>query len=383
MPNRSDSRLLSLGYGLCAVVACSSTAAMAYVGLRLQRMGMPELFELPIARYTTSPYLPEQAFSLAASVAPSKNSVLRFTRTSSQPPVSMTTSMRTRIRTTASTTLVAHAQGIPPDAGPMTDLPPKPTSSVSRWQFPIESEAPPICKSLSSRRIATCIGPQARVYKDRRPLLVTGFGGSGTHSLVDVLKANGIRVEHETSGVDGAVSWPFAVDAAGTVTPTNNPTVKGRCGWLSPAAMLFDRVLHVVRCPLEVVSAFLSHGDCSVEYVRRHMHLNVTPGMRDSAERIRFSGAAWLTWNDHIEKYADARYRIDELAALARDACQHVVGISGSCVSMTLPVKHLNKRKHLKLSWADIRRVDAALESALREKAIEYGFGEACTDPVV
>jgi len=176
-------------------------------------------------------------------------------------------------------------------------------------------------------------------------------------------------LEHENSGEDGAVSWPHAVDAQG-----NPPTCSGP---LMSSKTTFNHVVHVVRCPRDVVSALQTHTTCSLKYIRDTLKLD----FKDHALRTPiFFMSAWLRWNQHIQNYADSRYRIDEM--LSKNNFISICNLAGfhHGGDLVLPIAQLNHRHHTSFTWAQLRSADEGLAKQLHDKAREYDFDESCLD---
>lgn len=203
-----------------------------------------------------------------------------------------------------------------------------------------------------------------------KPLLVTSNGGSGTHTIQKIFALNGIHMGHEAIQKEGSVSWPYAVD----VSKSNQ---NKECAWLRPPRTTFNHVVHLVRCPRDVVSALQSHALCSLKYIRDTLKLNFE---EHELRTPKFFMSAWLKWNQHIESYADSRYRIDEF--LNKETLINISNLAGFDLGdhPVLPTAHANHRHHDSLTWAQLRSADEGLAEQLHDKAREYGFAESCLD---
>ena len=95
------------------------------------------------------------------------------------------------------------------------------------------------------------------------PLLVTGTGGTGTHTIVSLLSARGILARHEDYGPQATVSWKHAVSDAYVGLPY--PRAVSSSGHFthpvhgmgvdSADSPRFRFVVHVVRCPLDAIAS--------------------------------------------------------------------------------------------------------------------------------
>lgn len=216
-----------------------------------------------------------------------------------------------------------------------------------------------------------------RPSSQSKPLLITGSGGSGTHTVAFLFSLNRINLGHEHVEEHGSVSWPYAVD----VTASNFSSEmclesnESKYRWLLPTNHTFNHVVQLVRCPLDVVSALESHSLCSLKYVRDTLQLDFQD---DELTTTKFFMSAWLKWNEHIERYANSRYRIDEFEN--EDTLKSIANLAGFDIGnhLVFPLSHVNHRPHDFLTWAQMRAADKDLAGQLEAKGREYGFPEPC-----
>ena len=90
------------------------------------------------------------------------------------------------------------------------------------------------------------------------PVLVTGLGGSATHSISDALVASGADMPHESIGSQGSVCWMYAVNdvLAGTQYPHHARLSPNERHLLSPR---FQHIVHVIRPTMDHISTFTVH----------------------------------------------------------------------------------------------------------------------------
>ena len=151
----------------------------------------------------------------------------------------------------------------------------------------------------------------------QRQVLVVGVQRSGTHFVWEMFNRLGVHVHHEGLGPDGAVSWFFAYKAA--TYAINNPTP------LVAGQHRFCFVFHLVRHPMRVISSIVKTSrkpwDPYWDWITR-----VEPRVCGNAKQCRQqplllrSARQWLVWNEHIETFADIRYRVEDMSP--RDACR-------------------------------------------------------------
>lgn len=190
-----------------------------------------------------------------------------------------------------------------------------------------------------------CFPKPKRLY----PMLVTGLGGTGTHFIANSLQELGFDLAHEGIGRDGAVSWLYAVNDH--LINSSYPFGRVDGGFLSPR---FSNVIHVMRDPLQQISAFTSHSNKSYEFVSRmieetlvihgnervyrnflhklhdpnrllEMH-KVARSQRKHCYRgedcnLYFSTLSWYFWNMYVESYADKRFLISDAEGILNSVC--------------------------------------------------------------
>ena len=220
-----------------------------------------------------------------------------------------------------------------------------------------------------------------------RRVLVTGCGRSGTRYMTFVLRRLGLDVPHERLGRDGMASWTMAVEAA--ERPYGPPS----------DAVRFEHVFHQVRHPLAVIRSVETFGPGSWEFVYAH-----TPCRPEDPPLVR-GAKYWLHWNDHAERAACWRYRVEDVAASLPDLCDRL-GVAFRAVAERVPadvntrrrgrVLHLAdelaERLHVDLprglrdrvaatgparpplTWDELEATDAVLADRVRERALAYGY---------
>ena len=184
---------------------------------------------------------------------------------------------------------------------------------------------PPACgrskKNIYSRKV-------------RLPLLVTSLGGAGSWHASLRLRDAGLRVEHERLGRDGSVCWLYAVrDSIHRPYPVPPAATAVR-----DLDVRFRKVLHLIRCPVGNVAALSTHKRSTLAFAARALALPPPPpedvdtgatqlersvyrlpkninGEKDRKRKERwllFLTNIWLGWNGRIERFADARSRIED-----------------------------------------------------------------------
>jgi hypothetical protein len=122
--------------------------------------------------------------------------------------------------------------------------------------------------------------------------------------------------------------------------------------------------------------------------------------------RLMAAALAWVYWNRHIAKYADARYKIDDLQEILEDVCLHstpwlaahgsnaLANINGGNCTSSLretprsadkcPQMHGSNnpaRAHASYTWQELKAVDADIAEMVRVDALKYGFADLSIAP--
>jgi hypothetical protein len=251
-----------------------------------------------------------------------------------------------------------------------------------------------------------------------RQLLVTGSGGSGSHSISSELRRLMLDVPHEGLGRDGAVGWPYAVQA-------------NAYPWGATPNSPFRRVVQLVRCPIDAISSFLSHRRKSWDFIAKRcpspgfrdtltdLMANITAAMQrrgqsiqhapmmprngslgsdEMSQLIAFAVNAWLCWNGHVESYATGRVALErldmrELCLLggfgaqrcptqstpistgARLALEEELQKAHATRRALSPANPSNHRKHPALAFEEISRtVGPTVSRQLLNMSRRYGY---------
>jgi hypothetical protein len=216
---------------------------------------------------------------------------------------------------------------------------------------------------------------------ERRKLLVTGCGRSGTLYASEVWKTQGLDVRHENPeppngrmGKDGIASWYMAVNDPG---PPFGPSSEG---------YEFDLIIHQVRYPLEVIASvaqFVLQDPYSRDYIERN-----APQTRLSLEEMALSPKAqsflqaaryWYFWNLLAQKKADITIQVENLPARLESLCRLLEIIyrpeAADLISKTTHGRYLyTNAAYWVITWEDIERLDAELCRKIKDLATTYGY---------
>lgn len=216
---------------------------------------------------------------------------------------------------------------------------------------------------------------------ERRKLLVTGCGRSGTLYASEVWKSQGLDVRHENPdppngqmGKDGIASWYMAVDDP---DPPFGPSANG---------YEFDLIIHQVRYPLEVIAScaqFVLKDPFSRDYIERN-----APQTRLSSEEREMPSKAqliiqaaryWYYWNLLAQKKANVTIQVEKLPARLESLCRllevsYRPGAADSISKITHGRYLYINDAYWVIDWEDIERLDARLCRNIKELAARYGY---------
>ena len=186
--------------------------------------------------------------------------------------------------------------------------------------------------------------------------LATGYPRSGTGYTSALLQSAGVNAGHETVGTDGVVSWLHIG--------------KGVVPWLDEEVMAikYDKVMHIVRDPLEVIASAQTLSDASFDYM--FANLGDHPGGERS---LRWYMWSWLKWNDLIEATTNRIFRVEDLRPGTK-ALGSFLALTGGKEPKEFPPYNVNSRVHKPVTWHDLEQEDYILAGRIKQKAVEYGY---------
>lgn len=216
---------------------------------------------------------------------------------------------------------------------------------------------------------------------ERRKLLVTGCGRSGTLYASEVWKTQGMDVRHEKPvppngcmGEDGIASWLMAVDDP---YPPYGPSIIG---------YEFDLVIHQVRHPLKVIASvaqFILREPFSRSYIERNAPetiLEVEELSLPYQQQLMLQASRyWYHWNLLAEQKASITVQVEKLTSSLEELCEllNIPYRPGEAepVLKTTNGRHLYTGElYWTIDWDDIEQLDAALARNIRLLAETYGY---------
>ena len=216
---------------------------------------------------------------------------------------------------------------------------------------------------------------------ERRKLLVTGCGRSGTAYAAVVWRAVGLDVRHEmpvpphgTMGKDGIASWYMAVDDP---HPPYGPSARG---------YVFDVVIHQVRHPLLVipsVAQFILNNPESRTYIERNApatRLGFRDVFRRRRDRLLLQAMRyWFHWNSLAAAKAQETVQVERLIPSLPRLCERL-GVPLPSESIAGIATDINARSNYvdeapwSVDWSDLERLDDRLSRDVAALATSYGY---------
>jgi hypothetical protein len=217
---------------------------------------------------------------------------------------------------------------------------------------------------------------------ERRKLLITGCGRSGTFYAAEVWRSLGLDIRHErpvtphgSMGKDGAASWFMAVDDP---NPPFGP---------SAAEYRFDFTLQIVRHPLKVIASIaqfiLQHGYASPVYIEHHApetQLSFEERLLEPKEQLILRAARyWYHWNSLAQAKADETLQVEQLIPALPQLCaslgvEYKPGVADKISKKTNARWQYIREDPWTVEWMEIEALDRDLSEKIRDLASSYGY---------
>ncbi|MCE9634050.1 MAG: hypothetical protein K8Q92_07695 [Methylophilales bacterium] len=220
---------------------------------------------------------------------------------------------------------------------------------------------------------------------ERRKLLVTGCGRSGTRYAAMVWQSCGLDIRHERPmppdglmGADGMASWYMALEES------NPPPPHGP----SRANYQFDHVIHQVRHPLLAIASaaqfIFSHDPRPRIYIMQNVpeiHLKAHETKLDiTSQKFLLAMRYWLHWNLLAERSAHRTIQVEQLL----EKIPELLGwmdIKNTQMNADKIPKDTNRRSdYLKnetiwtITWEQMSMLEPTLCLAIAQLAERYGY---------
>lgn len=195
-------------------------------------------------------------------------------------------------------------------------------------------------------------------------VLITGHPRSGTHFTAKMLRRVGYAASIEGRWMCGRTrfvsSWKHA-----------QPGWFRNRHYARPMRQDFDRILHQVRHPLDVIASSETLVDRTVDHIKKYVDIPEPTVNYD--QPLRLCMRSWLGWNRLIEPRADWRFQLEELDSIFPEFCRR----AGIPAHDWPGLGAQNCRSHGELTWEDLEREDEKLAAEVREMARRYGYSDA------
>ena len=198
------------------------------------------------------------------------------------------------------------------------------------------------------------------LFRKRKLLVIIGCGRSGTKYASNIFKKSGFDVGHEGLGLNGISSW--------CLVPYTDLRVWGP-SWKEIKS--FDNVVvHQVREPLKTISSLQTFEEISWDFIGKFINFN----RRDS--RTLRAMKYWYFWNKLAEKKAVITYKVEDFNSVFFKLCNMVrFNVDKkSAENVMATEKKANRRKHVYLTWMDLKNEDAALTEKIKKLAKSYRY---------
>lgn len=178
---------------------------------------------------------------------------------------------------------------------------------------------------------------------EQKKVLVIGSPKSGSTYMAWFLRELGLRVEHERMGLDGTVNaaWlmpkivddPFLIDER------------------ARQHFIFDRVIHLVRHPLEVLASLQALPPWP--FLKWQYLWTGVRFPAGEAPNLLYLGQFWIWWTDRCTSAADFTIRLDDIARVG-------------------PPRNVTVKPVEEIEWDDI--TDHVIKRDMQHRASKYGW---------
>lgn len=200
--------------------------------------------------------------------------------------------------------------------------------------------------------------------QDRERVLITGHPRSGTKFTAKMLKRMGYptsyeghRLGHKTRFVS---SWKHAMPGVFEYRYVRKMALDQQ----------FDRTIHQVRHPLDVIASSTTLFDLTIDHIKKYV--DIPEPTVHKQQPLKLCMRSWIGWNRLIEDTADWRFQLEELRDVFPEFCRQLGVPEQPMPSMG----KRNTRRHSDLTWDDLYREDEALAAQIEEMARRYGYDD-------
>jgi hypothetical protein len=198
--------------------------------------------------------------------------------------------------------------------------------------------------------------------EQRRRILITGCGRSGTGYISRLLSSAGLSMGHEAFGLDGISDWHLAV----------NDEKYEKIEKFYGCRFDFEIVLHQIRNPLSVISSAQTLNATpevgSWYYIAKHI-----PCISQNDHVLVKAMKYWVFWNMFAERRAKYTYRIEDID-IELDKIAKLIGVALDTKCLETIPRNINTRGHSMVTWEQLRELDSAMCDEVIAYAKEKGY---------
>lgn len=191
-------------------------------------------------------------------------------------------------------------------------------------------------------------------------ILITAHPRSGTRYIANLLNAIGYSCTYEKKNPNGfTASWKHIISGEfEKPCPETNIVFD------------FDKVIHQVRHPLNVIASSTSLWIMSIKYMAKFIDL--PDPIVNKNNTVLNCMISWLKWNEIIESKASWRYRIENIQYVQKELCEQL-----EIPNQAIPeFRHANTREHMELTWDDLYKININITDDIKNKAFQYGYSK-------
>ena len=187
--------------------------------------------------------------------------------------------------------------------------------------------------------------------------LILACPRSGTTYTAKLLCGHGLDFTHEQiHGKDGAIGWQYVADGK----------YSDMAGHRSDR--LWDKILHQVRYPLDVIGSMQKHSPQLWDFIASEID-----GFPRRDQPIKRRMRFWIEWNRRAEAMASFTYKVEDVG-LGGDTDAVLAKILGVTIRDTGQSRTTNKRPHAVITMDDLRRADKGMAKEIEAMSIRYGY---------
>lgn len=196
--------------------------------------------------------------------------------------------------------------------------------------------------------------------RQRKLLLITGCGRSGTGFMSDFLRASGVDAQHEEMGKEGSVSWLMGSDI----------------GWAPWGPLYrdyrFKHIFHQVRDPVKVIQSMYNLPPrAKWDWVAESL-----PQMNSTDSSLTKCVKYWIFWNKMVEAKAEWTYRIEDFDKVYKKMGKKLGLFFDKKVLASIPKDTNTKGPPSRpITWDILREeIEPELFGLLQAEAKRYGY---------